>query len=875
MKFEVEYYREIIPEWRDYYFNYEYLLSILTSIKPLYKRYKSLDPEAPFAVEDDEKSAIAESRDSFHVAIATEMQKFNGFFKYTYNQSIKKKLAQLSHNIFEFAVMAPGETRKFYRFSIKNGLERYFREVIMFRDFFNLNIKAVNIITKRYKKYYSVLRVYDFQFVRMFYKRLLHTFAYQSAPELDKVMTACQNLYLDHIYPQNPKKGTENLKKILNNVQFSTGEAQTIGFFLGVIFLAMIIVIMLLIENQFFDFEQTNPRSKEFIDFIMPIFRGSLILFMHLLSWGVVIYIWGNYNINYKRVLRIQMEYSTPFQIMRRAFFFMCVWVLCFLYSCFSITSTTYELRGFFNYQVGIYAPVIPFFLFVIYLFFPIKGCFNFSGRVWLLKAIFLGYMISPFYKTVFLSNYINSNAGAYSLPMRDFAYSVCYFVNVIGSGSATNTCTEQTWYLVVEIIIVFWSRVYRLFFAINNWCWSNDADRPRLFYSVLDSLTYFLTNIFNYMQRIPSAKETFFVLWMVMLCWNVIGKYFWDIRNDWKLLQFQKKNYWLRPHLAFGKPRIYVLCMVSYFFLVAAQVIQASPIEVFTIPIVRNMVVTVSGCLDAVRMGMWNFFKLEIQHISLLSYDKSESEVFSIIEDFKLPNDYLEKANMNSPIVKAAIREGFDRAIAKMKDEEFLLDTDINYKVFLKRFSKLEDSELGGLSKAVDAMNVNAQRKVFSKSGEEEMLKASEKQSSLKKTITSEVKLEKERLERYESESEEEAKKALPGGKAEVARGRLAETSLASEHSFEYVAFDQTVELPNPARLSPFGQAAFAESFADSEKQFNKPFDNQQDFKPPLSTDRIEVGSRRNSGDEEVVVPGISSRNNPSDSEEKEPNGV
>lgn len=838
MKFQKQFNQEIIPEWRDYYFNYEYLCSILNTVRPIYKKYKAA--AAAYVLEEEEKLDVAEARDSFHVAIATEMQKFNGFFKYTYNQSVKKKLVQLNYNAMEYATMAPGRTKEFYMHSIKTATEKYYREVAMFRDFFNLNIKAVSVITKRYKKYFTTLQCYDSQFVRMFYKRLLHTFAYKSAPELEKCLTATQNIYLDQVYPDDPRGGLEALRRILSHAQFTTTQAQTIGFFLGVIALALVIIVMLLVENQFFDVDQTNPRSKEFVNAIFPVFRGQLLLFLNIFSWGVVVYIWNKYNINYRRLLRIQMDYSSPYQIMMRSFFFLTVWAVCFLYSCFSVTSTTNTLRNFFSYNVGIYAPVVPSVVFLVYMLWPVRGWFNSSGRAWFAHVLLIDMIITPFYRSQFFFSYVSSNVGNYSLIQRDFAYTVCYFVNVVQSGRATNTCLKQTWYLVVEILIVLSSRVSRMLYAVSNLMWASEADFPRMAYSVVYYAMYFVTIAFNYIQRIPAAADTFLILWLISLGINMVTKYHREICWDFRLLQFEKKNPWLRPHLAFPWRGVYYIVIVVYIILLAAQMISSSPIDVFRIPIIRIMVVTVAGVLNTVRQSIWNIFRMEVQHLTLFSYDKSEAEIFSIIEDFALPNKYLVDADSRSPAVKLAIREGYEQAISKMKDEEFLLDTDVNYKVFLKRFSKLEDAELGGLNKSMDAMGINEQRKLYNKSIEAELGKAEEKKTRVKKALQTEVKYEKNQLAQYESESEEEDRNVKPLQRKDAKKDPLADASFQSEHLFEHVASDRRVAVPNPASLSHFRRP---DTFfpAEVDKKLNTTFDEARE--PPRDSQPIEDG--------------------------------
>jgi uncharacterized membrane protein SirB2 len=85
------------------------------------------------------------------------------------------------------------------------------------------------------------------------------------------------------------------------------------------------------------------------------------------------------------------------------------------------------------------YTGLIPWLVLVAYTFFPSKTMFNPQGRLYfynLIKQIFM----TPFVPTTFAASWLADQFTSLTGPLKDFEYTICFYVNVWGDNNV-NTC--------------------------------------------------------------------------------------------------------------------------------------------------------------------------------------------------------------------------------------------------------------------------------------------------------------------------------------------------------------------------------------------------------------------------------------------------
>ena len=107
------------------------------------------------------------------------------------------------------------------------------------------------------------------------------------------------------------------------------------------------------------------------------------------------------------------------------------------------------------------------------------------------------------------------------------------------------------------------------------------------------------------------------FISYFVSSCYTL----YWDLINDWGLLNRWSTHPWLRDELVYGhghKNWIYFLAMVEDFILRFSWLAKHYlATEVFTSKIAHAILTTVFGLLELLRRFVWNFFRLENEHLN------------------------------------------------------------------------------------------------------------------------------------------------------------------------------------------------------------------------------------------------------------------
>lgn len=130
------------------------------------------------------------------------------------------------------------------------------------------------------------------------------------------------------------------------------------------------------------------------------------------------------------------------------------------------------------------------------------------------------------------------------------------------------------------------------------------------------NGLRYFLTIVDVVIRTASELKKQ--LTWQVLaLVSSVIATMFntyWDIFVDWGLLQRKSKNLFLRDKLLVSHKSVYsaamILDILRFAWLQVVLVVNVHSLRGTTIS-------SIFSCLEILRRGMWNFFRLENEHLN------------------------------------------------------------------------------------------------------------------------------------------------------------------------------------------------------------------------------------------------------------------
>ncbi|KAJ6726695.1 XENOTROPIC AND POLYTROPIC RETROVIRUS RECEPTOR 1-RELATED [Salix purpurea] len=269
---------------------------------------------------------------------------------------------------------------------------------------------------------------------------------------------------------------------------------------------------------------------------------------------------------------------------------------------------------------------VLIFLLIVLLLPF---NMFYRSARFFLLTCIFHS-IAAPLYKVTppdfFLADQLTSQVQS----LRSLEFYICYY----GWGDykhRQNTCRSNTVFRTFSFIIAvipYWSRLLqclRLLFEEKD---------PMQGYN---GLKYFLTIVVVCLRTAYSLNHG--VGWRAIACFfsaiTTIFCTYWDLVFDWGLLQHHSKNRWLRDKLLVPYKSIYFGAMVMNVLLRFAWLQTVLDFRFKSLH--EQTTIAIVASLEIIRRGIWNFFRLENDHLNNVGNYRAFKSVplpFNHVED-------------------------------------------------------------------------------------------------------------------------------------------------------------------------------------------------------------------------------------------------
>ncbi|MCC6271726.1 MAG: hypothetical protein IT190_10645, partial [Microbacteriaceae bacterium] len=280
-------------------------------------------------------------------------------------------------------------------------------------------------------------------------------------------------MFQENFYQNNEcKQAYKRLELLKSKQKLTRNESFYFGFYIGAFTVCGLLVITLLIETKFFD-----PEGSDFVRYMFRVLRGTLMLFVYWFLFGVDVYVWERYNINYKRVFDIEKDVtSSSFQIMERSFAFLAMWMIAFSYCAISNTEF-FQSALIFNKVTSMYVAPSVWLIFFLYIFFPSTTTFDYHGRMRLLKGIW-NVVIGPFGRITALQSWSMAQLLSFLIVLKDFMYTVCYSKNVYEHQTIQNQCEDNLRF--IEFMTIFVICTWKNIFGVNKFIYLH-KDRHKM----------------------------------------------------------------------------------------------------------------------------------------------------------------------------------------------------------------------------------------------------------------------------------------------------------------------------------------------------------------------------------------------------------
>ncbi|AEE31785.1 putative SPX domain-containing protein [Arabidopsis thaliana] len=499
---------------------------------------------------------------------------------------------------------------------LKNVFIEFYRKLRHLKNYSFLNTLAISKIMKKYDK--IALRNAAKLYMEMVDKSYL-----TSSDEINKLMLRVESIFVEHFAGSNRSKGMNLLRpkvtKEKHRITFST------GFFVGCT-VSLVIALGLFIHARNI---MGAVGHKLYMETMFPLYSLFAFVVLHMIMYASNIYFWKRYRVNYPFIFGFKEGTELGYGHVLLLSFGLGTLALCAV-----LVNMDMEMDPNTNDYKTI-TELVP--LFVVALVIAISVCpFNIfyrSSRFFFLMVLFRC-IAAPLYKVnlpdFFLADQLTSQVQA----LRSLEFYICYY----GWGDfkqRQSTCKSSdvysTFYFIVAVI-PYWSRFLQ---CVRRLIEEKDVSQG------FNALKYLLTIVAVCLRTafsINRGNDWKIAAWVFSGLATFYGTY-WDIVYDWGLLHRPSKS-WLREKLLVPHKSVYYVAMVVN---VVLRLAWLQTVLDFNISFLhRETMVALIAILEIIRRGIWNFFRLENEHLNNVGK-------FRAFKSVPLPFNYDEEEDRDS----------------------------------------------------------------------------------------------------------------------------------------------------------------------------------------------------------------------------------
>ncbi|XWS23157.1 hypothetical protein CRYUN_Cryun29cG0096900 [Craigia yunnanensis] len=474
---------------------------------------------------------------------------------------------------------------------LKRAFVEFYQKLRLLKSYSFLNTLAFSKIMKKYDKITS-------RSASKSYMRMVDNSYLGSSDEVIKLMERVETTFIKHFSNANRAMGMNILrpkaKRERHRITFST------GFFAGCAASLVLALILIIRARKIMD---SRGRTK-YMETMFPLYSLFGFIVLHMVMYAINIFYWRKYRVNYAFIFGFKPGTELGYRE---------VLLLSFGLGALALASVLSNLDMEMDPKTKDYEafteilPLILVLFILIILFLPFNILYR-SSRFFLLTCLF-HCICAPLYKVTlpdfFLADQLTSQVQAF----RSLEFYVCYYV--WGDFKhRENTCKESGVFNTFYFIVAVLPYLSRLLQCLRRLFEEKDPVQG------FNGLKYFLTIVAVCLRTAYSLNKGIgwrIIAWIVSAIAAIFCTY-WDFVYDWGLLNRHSKNRWLRDKLLVPHKKIYFGAMGLNVLLRFAWL---QTVLNFKFPLHRETLTTIVASLEIIRRGIWNFFRLENEHLN------------------------------------------------------------------------------------------------------------------------------------------------------------------------------------------------------------------------------------------------------------------
>ncbi|CAH8374521.1 unnamed protein product [Eruca vesicaria subsp. sativa] len=506
-------------------------------------------------------------------------------------RSTIKSVLQVSNTELKFS----RDNLKRVEEKLRRAFVEFYQKLRLLKSYSFLNVLAFSKILKKYDKITS-------RHATQSYMKMVDNSCFGSSDEVNRLIERVEATFIKHFTNANRTKGMNILrpkaKRERHRITFSTG-------FLGGCVFSLVVALFAIIRTRNILQEE---GQKQYMNIMFPLYSLFGFIVLHILMYAGNIYYWRRYRVNYSFIFGFKHGSELGYrQVLLVGFSIGVLALLCVIANLdMEVDPETQEYT--------LFTELLPLLLLIV-MFIVLVLPFNIfyrSSRLFFLTCLF-HCLAAPLYKVTLPDFLLGDQLTSQVQALRSVQFYICHY----GWGDfrhRTNTCTESDAYNAFLFIVAAFPYVCRLLQCLRRLFEEKNAEQG------YNGLKYFLTILAVCLRTAYSVvdEEHKFVWRMLAGVVSAIAAIFctyWDLVLDWGLLNRTSKNRWLRDKLLIPQKKVYFIAMILNILLRFAWLQTVLDFNFSFMH--RQTMVAVVASLEIIRRGIWNFFRLENEHLN------------------------------------------------------------------------------------------------------------------------------------------------------------------------------------------------------------------------------------------------------------------
>lgn len=614
MKFTEHLAAHITPEWRKQYISYEEMKTMLYAAverapsaevveQSVITRYLASFDEEFFQYCDKE---LAKINTFYSEKLAEATRKFSNLKSELNNYISKLESHRLSGSgrsgSGRLALMRAFDrqaqevkihTRKIH--DLKLAFSEFYLSLILLQNYQNLNFTGFRKILKKHDKLLGT------NLGGQWRQANVEAAPFYTNKDIDRLIQETESLVTTMLEGGDRQKAMKRLRVPPLGDQQSPWVTFKVGLFSG----AYIVLIIAVILSGVFSQTRDDWRI------VFRLYRGTLLIILFMFLIGVNVYGWRTSGVNHVLIFELDpRNHLSEQHLMEMAAIFGVLWalsVLAFLYSG-PLAIPTYA------------NPLALLLLMLVFLVNPLHTMRH-QARFWLLRV--LGRIFAaPFFYVGFADFWLADQLNSLVPVFIDAQYFVCFYATDFQwmENSDAARCMNRPVNLALRPVLACLPAWFRFAQCLRRYRDTREAF-PHLANASKYATTFFVvlfSTLFNvYRDSYPSSSShPFFILWILSAVVSSCFTYTWDVKMDWGLFDSNAaENRFLREEIVYSSSGYYYFAILTDLALRFGWTLSVSLTELGVIH--SDLMVTILAPLEVFRRFVWNFFRLENEHLN------------------------------------------------------------------------------------------------------------------------------------------------------------------------------------------------------------------------------------------------------------------